>query len=112
MKEFTSELEAFPGSFSLPDPFLDRHMRVWWETAIPAQKDHTRFDWERHEGEWKAAVKLIVEFGAWSVEGVPVGDLTSDGVPSPVKSWVMGQVSKYIAPFVPKPLVQSLLENM
>ena len=109
MKQFDSELEDFPGSFSLPDPFLDRHMKVWWETAIPPQRDHTRFDWEQHDGEWKACIQLVTEFGKWNVDNVPVGDLTSDGVPSAVKAWVMGAVSAYIAPFVPRSLLLQLL---
>ena len=109
MKEFISELDDFPGSFSLPDPFLDRHMRVWWQTAIPAHRDHTRFDWEQHEGEWKADVQLITEFGKWNLDGVPVGDLTSDGVPSIVKAWVMREMSIFILPFVPAGMLRQLV---
>lgn len=101
VKEFTSELDDYPGTFSLPDPFLDRHMRVWWEKAIKPLKGLSQLDYEYYDGEWQAAVELIEKFGAWAVEDVPIGDLGSDAVPMSVKAWVMGVTSDHILPFLP-----------
>ena len=108
MKEFTSELESFPGNFSLPDPFLDRHMKAWWSKAIVPLKTTSKFDWERYEGEWAACISLITEYGVWNVEGVSIGDLQSDAVPSAVKAWVMGAIAVYVAPFLPRGLLLQL----
>ena len=91
----------YPGYFELPYPFLDRHTRVWWEVAINPLKKLSDFDWAFYDGEWKAAVKLIREHGKWEIEGVPVGDLTTDGVPAIVKAWVMQEASLYITGFLP-----------
>lgn len=109
VKQFTSELEQYPGSFSLPDPFLDRHMRVWWEKAITPLKKLSTVDFEYYDGEWQAAVDLITQFGAWDVEGMPIGDLTSDSVPMSVKNWVMQEAANHIYPFLPLGVKRRLL---
>jgi hypothetical protein len=91
----------YPGYFELPYPFLDRHTQVWWELAISPVKKLSEFDFAFYDGEWQAAIKLISDFGAWEIEGVPVGDLTTDGVPAIVKAWVMQEASLYISSFLP-----------
>ena len=91
----------YPGYFTLPYPFLDRHTRIWWELAITPVKKLSDFDFAFYDGEWKAAVKLIREHGEWEIEGVPVGDLETDNVPAIVKAWVMQEASLYISGFLP-----------
>lgn len=98
---FESNIPEYPGHFSLPNPFLDRHMRAWWDKAITPLKGMTDLDYERYDAEWEGVVELITQFGEWHVEGVPVGDLDSDGVPMVVKNWAMKEASDYIAPFLP-----------
>ena len=100
-KEFESSLDGFPGSFSLPDPFLDRHVKAWWALAIAPLKGLSRFDYEFYDGEWAAAVELITKFGQWAVDDVPVGDLSTDSVPAAVKTWVTREVDGYVYPFLP-----------
>jgi hypothetical protein len=98
---FDSELDDYPGYFELPHPFLDRHMRVWWKHAIEDVKGLGSLDFELYDGEWKGLVALVERHGKWAVEGVPVGDLASDGVPMVVKSWAMQEADNYIYPFLP-----------
>ena len=105
-------LVDYPGCFTLPDPFLDRHMKVWWEVAINPLKKLSEFDFAFYDGEWRAAVKLIKDYGKWDVEGVPIGDLDTDGVPSIVKSWVMQEASSYIYPFLPYNIKRKMLGIM
>ena len=94
-------LVDYPGYFTLPNPFLDRHTHVWWELAISPVKKLSEFDFAFYDGEWQAAIKLIADFGEWEVEGVPIGDLATDGVPAIVKAWVMQEASLYIGNFLP-----------
>ena len=101
---FESEIDDYPGSFTLPHPFLERHMRAWWEKAITPLKGLNTLDYAFYDGEWQAAVELINQFGKWNVDGVAVGDLDTDGVPMVVKSWVMQEVSDYVYPFLPPKL--------
>jgi len=112
MKQFDSEIDEFPGSFSLPDPMLDRHMRVWWEEAIVKVKGIPENDYEFYDAEWKAAIALINGFGAWNVEGVPPGDLLTDGVPMSVKAWVKEKVTLFMVPFLPLALRRQALGIM
>ena len=105
MKVIESKLEDYPGSFSLPEPFLDRHMKAWWGKAITPLKGVSTLDYAFYDGEWQAAVELITQHGAWSVEGVAPGDLLTDSVPMVVKSWVMKEVSDYVYPFLPPKLL-------
>ena len=105
-------LVDYPGYFTLPSPFLDRHTKVWWEIAINPLKKLSEFDFAFYDGEWQAAIKLILEFGEWEVEGVPVGDLTTDSVPAIVKSWVMQEASTYIYPFLPFNIRRKILGIM
>ena len=104
MKQIQSELDEYPGSFGLPAPFLERHMRVWWAKAITPLKGVSTLDYAFYDGEWQAAIDLIQQFGEWNIDGVAVGDLSSDGVPMAVKSWVMQEVSEYVYPFLPPKL--------
>jgi hypothetical protein len=98
---FTSELDDYPGTFNLPHPFLDRHMRVWWQIAIRDIQGMSEADFAVYDAEWKAAVELIRQFGAWDIDNVPVGDLDSDSVPMAVKQWVIEVADIYIYPFLP-----------
>lgn len=75
-------------------------MKVWWQNAVTALKEVTRADYEFYDGEWNALVELVTQFGAWDIEGVPVGDLTTDGVPMAVKTWAMEKANEYITPFL------------
>ncbi len=109
---FESVLEDYPGYFELPFPFLDRHMKVWWEMAITPLGKLTDLDFERYDGEWKAAVKLIKEFGKWAIDGVPEGDLDTDNIPSEVKQWVMLAGSLYIFPKLPISIQRKLFATM
>ncbi len=109
---FESVLEDYPGYFELPHPFLDRHMKVWWKLAIDPRDNWTPLDFEYYDGEYKAAVKLITEFGKWAVKGVPKGDLDSDNMPSDVKSWVMLVGSLYIFPKLPISVQRKMFETM
>lgn len=101
MKKFISELDAYPGSFELPEPFLERHLKVWWKKAIEPLSGRGKYDYEFYDPEWDGIVSLITGFGKWDVENVPVGDLQTDGVPMAVKVWVMEVSSAYIYPFLP-----------
>ena len=109
---FESVLEDYPGYFELPNPFLDRHMKVWWTMAITPLGPLTDLDFEFYDGEWKAAVELITKFGKWAVDGVPEGDLDSDNVPSDVKAWVMLVGSLYIFPKLPIRIQRKMFGNM
>lgn len=106
MREFESKIEKFPGSFSLPEPLLEAHMRAWWEVAVEPLKNNTRLDWEFYQGEWRGCVRLITEFGKWDVDGVAIGDLSTELVPAAVKAWVQLEVSRYIFPFFPQGMLQ------
>ena len=88
---FESEIDEYPGSFTLPHPILDRHMRKWWDVAF-SQREGDVLDYDYAEFEWKAYVALILEFGSWDVDGVPKGDLDGGGMPMVVKSWVMAEI--------------------
>lgn len=98
---FESEIDEYPGSFTLPHPFLDRHMRCWWDAAFLQRKGIDALDYDYAECEWKAVVALITKYGEWKVKGVPVGDLEGDGMVMEVKRWVMMEVDNYVYPFVP-----------
>ncbi len=52
-------LVDYPGCFTLPDPFLDRHMREWWAAAFLQRKGIDVLDYDYAECEWKAVVALI-----------------------------------------------------
>lgn len=97
---FVSEIPGYPGHFSLPHPFLDRHMRLWWQTAFEDVRDVSRIEYEAYNAEWNAAAALIRDFGEWSIENVPPGDLDTDNVPMVVKTWVMAKASEYVYPFL------------
>ena len=100
---FESELPGYPGSFTMPHPFLDRHMRCWWDNAFILRKEEEldATDYDYAECEWKAYVALITKYGKWNIEAVPVGDLASDGMPMIVKVWVIQEASTYVGFFVP-----------
>ena len=98
---FESEVPVYPGSFTLPQPFLDRHMRIWWDGAFEQRKELDTLDYDYAECEWRAYVALIREFGAWNIDGVPKGDLDGGGMPMAVKAWVTLEASNYVIPFVP-----------
>jgi hypothetical protein len=98
---FESSLEDYQGYFELPHPFLERHMKAWWEVAITPLKNLTQLDYEFYDGEYRGAVKLIAQHGKWAVDALPVGDLDTDSVPSEVKAWIMQEASAYIYPFLP-----------
>jgi hypothetical protein len=98
---FESELPGYPGSFTLPHPFLDRHMREWWDAAFEQRKGIDVLDYDYAECEWKAYVALITKYGKWDVEDVPVGDLGGGGMPMVVKSWVTKEASEYVGFFLP-----------
>ena len=107
---FISTLEDYPGFFELPHPFLDRHMKLWWKSAIDPLNTLTPLDFDFYDGEWTAAVSLIQKYGEWAVENVSEGDLESDeAMPSVVKAWVMRQASSYIYPFLPQSIQRRLL---
>ncbi len=103
MKIIESQLEDYPGEFGLPEPFLDRHMRAWWEVAIEPLTGMSGMEFDFYDAEWKGAVQLIREYGKWDVKikGVSLGDLNTDSVPSEVKTWVMEETSAYVYPFLP-----------
>jgi len=101
-KQFDSSLESFPGSFELPNPVLDRHVKAWWSKAIKPLQGLGRFDFEFYDAEWLAAIELITLYGKWNIDGVAIGDLSTDSVPAAVKSWVTGEVASYIYPFLPR----------
>ena len=108
---FESEIDEYPGSFTLPHPFLDRHMRCWWDAAFK-QREGDVMDYDYAEFEWKAYVALILEFGEWTVKGVSKGDLDGGGMPMVVKSWVTQEASNYIIPFVPPNRLRGLVGNL
>jgi hypothetical protein len=110
--ELFPALVDYPGHFTLPNPFLDRHTKVWWEIAINPLKKLSEFDFAFYDGEWQAAIKLNLEYGEWDIEGVPVGDLTTDSVPAIVKAWVMQEASSYIYPFLPFNIRRKILGIM
>ena len=109
MKEFTSELDDYPGSFSLPEPFLERHMRAWWEVAIKPLEGMSELAYERYDAEWQGTVKLIREFGKWDIEAVSIGDLDSDAIPMEIKAWVNQDASLYVFPFLPLAIKRKML---
>lgn len=109
---FESSLDDYPGYFELPHPFLERHMRAWWQEAIDPLKNLTHLDFEYYNGEYKAAVRLIREFGVWVVDNVALGDLDTDGAPSEVKAWIMAEAAEYIYPFLPHSIRRKLLGIM
>ena len=109
---FESEIDGYPGSFALPHPFLDRHMRKWWDGAFELRKGIDVLDYDYAECEWKAVIGLIREFGSWDVDGVPVGDLDGGGMPMSVKSWVMREGENYILPFVPLNRLRKVVGNL
>ena len=98
---FESELDDYPGFFTLPSPFTDTHMRVWWKHAIAPLKELSRLDYETYDGEWAALVELIREYGEWSIKAVPPGDLDKGAMPMAVKAWAMEVGALYIYPFLP-----------
>ena len=106
---FESELDSYPGSFTLPHPFLDRHMKAWWDAAFEQRKGIPELSYEYAECEWEAAVKLIRDYGEWKIKGVPVGDLGTDGMVMEVKRWVMLEVDNYVYPFVPPNRLRSVV---
>jgi hypothetical protein len=100
---FESELPGYPGSFTMPHPFLDRHMRTWWDNAFILRKEQEleATDYDYAECEWKAYVALITKHGSWDIEAVKVGDLDSDGMPMVVKVWAIQEASTYVGFFIP-----------
>jgi hypothetical protein len=106
LKKFESELDAYPGYFMLPDPFLERHMRTWWTFAVEKLKGVGQLEFEFFDSEWHAAIALIMNYGEWDVVGVPIGDIQTDSVPMDVKKWVMEATSNYVYPFLPGPMLR------
>jgi len=111
LKIIESQLEDYPGTFSLPEPFLDMHMRAWWEASIEPLKGMSQLDYDFFEPEWNGALVLIREFGSWGIEGIPLGELESDAMPSAVKSWAMQEVSNYVTNFLPPKAKLKLYET-
>lgn len=99
---FESEFDAYPGHFQLPHPFLDRHMRAWWDSVFEQRKGIDVLDYDYAEFEWSAYVLLIREHGVWEIENVPIGDIDSGGMPMVVKVWVIQEASNYLVPFWPR----------
>ena len=108
---FESEIDEYPGYFSLPHPFLDRHMRAWWDAAFEQKKGMVELDYDYAECEWKAVAKLIREFGEWKIEGIPAGDLDGGGMVMDVKKWVMLEADNYIYPFLPPNRLRKVVGN-
>lgn len=98
---FVSELDEYPGWFQLPHPFLNRHIKVWWDIAVKPTKTLDRFDLEMYRGDYDAAVRLIRDYGEWHVDGVTLADLEGEDVPAAVFKWVSDAASGYIFPFLP-----------
>jgi hypothetical protein len=108
---FESEIEEYPGSFTLPHPFLDRHMRKWWDAAFEQRKGDA-MDYDYAEFEWQAYVALILEFGEWEIKGVPKGDLDGGGMVMEVKVWVTQEASEYLIPFLPRNRLRTFVGTM
>ncbi len=98
---FESELEDYPGSFELPHPFMERHMRLWWQHAMEPLKALDQLDFEFYNADWLGAVELIKQYGSWDIKAVAPADLGTDNVPSLVKAWVQTEADNYIFPFLP-----------
>lgn len=84
-------------------------MRAWWEVAVKPLKGMSEGDYEFYNAEWQGAVELIMYYGEWSVEGVPVGDLGTDSVPMAVIAWVTKEVDEYVYPFLPPAVLRRML---
>jgi len=108
---FECSLEGYGGFFELPYPFLDRHMRTWWKVAMEDDEREGAYAYSTHDREWLASVELIERFGKWAVDGVPVGDLKSDGVPMAVKVWVTKEVDGYVFPFLMPSMLRLLVAS-
>ena len=109
---FVSTLADYPGSFTLPAPFLDQHMRVWWDVAIAPAKKMDAADFDFYHVEWQGVVKLIMDFGFWNIDSVPRGDLDNGNVPAAVKKWVLQVSGEYIYPFLPPRMLARVFGNM
>jgi hypothetical protein len=97
---FVSNIDGYPGHFSLPHPLQARHMRVWWKITVEDASDIERLDYDAYDAEWQAYVTLIRDFGEWAIENVPPGDLDGESVPASVQVWVMEKGNEYIYPFL------------
>ena len=89
------------GYIQFPHPFMVRHMRVWWETAVSAVAEKTRVDWTVTEAEWSAARTLILDYGQWAIDGISVGDVRDDNLPAALLTFVVEKADEYITPFLP-----------
>ncbi len=95
---YESHLKDYPGYIQFPYPFLYHHFKAWWEKAITPLKGMSRVDFKHADCEWQGAKELLLEFGEWAIEGVPVGDAKTDNLPFEVMSFICDAANDYITP--------------
>lgn len=92
--KFISPLPEYPGSFTLPYPFVGQDYKAWLRATREKVEDEI-------EGltvfvEWRGFMSLL---GNWDIDGVERSDLTPDGdnMPEDLKFWCRTCVVVYIA---------------
>lgn len=81
-------LSDHKGFIKFPYPLQFSHFKLWWQTVITAQKGKSNTDVEYIENPWLGCRDLIVEFGEWGIDDVPIGDVKESRVPLEVITWV------------------------
>lgn len=99
---YESNLAGYPGHIQFPNPLRLAHFKAWWETAITPLKTLTKLDFDHAMSEWKAAAKLILEFGEWEIKSVPRGEVAADQIPVEVVNFVLECADDYIYPLLPE----------
>lgn len=95
---YESPYKRWPGYIQFPDPLELPHFEEYWNTAVKPLKNMTVLDWDRFNFEWIGGRHLLLEYGEWHIEGIPIGEVRNGRIPLELVSWVSDCASGYVFP--------------
>ena len=95
---YESPIEAYPGHVQLPAPCMLPHFKAYWDVAVKPLADLRPIDWDYWQGPLDGVILLIVDYGEWAIEGVPLGDVKAGNLPLEVAEWLLTIGRDYITP--------------
>lgn len=90
--------EGYPGHVQLPAPTMLPHFTAYWEVAIKPLGDLRPIDWGYWQGPLDGVILLIVDYGEWAIDKVPLGEVKQGNIPLPLVGWLLGIGREYILP--------------
>lgn len=95
---YPSPLEKYPGYVQFPPVLMYAHFKLWWQKVLEPLKDVARLDFKGIDLEWEGARDLLLEYGEWQIQGVPVGEVKANHVPLEVVNFVRQAADHYLYP--------------